>query len=253
MGAAGKDWRPTSHTYFTITTNLAKISLNHPYSGDALKSLVYFGRGKPVLVMGADGKARFPLTAHPSRPTLLVLDTTTFMLNLVYYCPTLVIECDDASRDDEHRIVWEEILVDIDIHNQLAEKDADLAIRPFFSNTGLYPEVLDLQATFKCGNLWYKAFDPTTSRGTLTVDFDRDFKHAEAVIDSLAFKPTQVPFRFIINGHDRVWVDEALLEAIMAQTLTPSAHYDPILDVCYLKLGPLHLGRYDELIFCKAE
>jgi len=256
MGAAGKDWCPTSHTYFTVTTNLTKISLSHACSGDALKSLVYFGKGTPVLVIDTyalvpDDRVSFPLTRHPTRPDVWFLDTRTFMIKLVGRCPALVIECSDASTNDEHCIVWEEILAGCDIRNQIIEKKADLVIRPFFPNTGIHPCILDFQATLDCGNLLSKAFDPTTSRGTLTVDFDRDFKDANAVIDALAFKPTQVPFRFIINGSDRVWVNEDLLEAIMAQTLTPSAYYDPILDVCYLKLGVLHMEQYVELLFRK--
>jgi len=72
LRAAGKDWRPTSHAYFSMTTNLTRIPLRHACSGDALKSLVYFGKGVPVLVMGKGDKNRFALRAHPTHPNLWI-------------------------------------------------------------------------------------------------------------------------------------------------------------------------------------
>ncbi len=97
----------------------------------------------------------------------------------------------------------------------------------------------------------HRDFDPSSSHGILTVDFERE--EFVGAIDTLAFKPTQAPFSFVINGHSRVDIDEILVEGIMTQCLAPSAYYDPLLDVCFLRLGVLDLGRYAECRFKKLE
>jgi hypothetical protein len=239
------EWGMTSLVYYSLDPPLKsssdyKLSLYHAYLRDAILALAYFGKGNATLVIGAH---RVNL-CRTSRPNVSMAPRGVAYTLLGFSAGAHV---DVVGGDSTDRFAWCEILCGTEMRDKLAEaskgKRRLTLDRPFFQTRLLSP-MLDCAPQFA-------VFDPVCSHGILTVDFEKDLKEIYNAVDTLAFRPHQVPFSFITNASLRVHINETILEAVMAQTLAPLAYHDPVLDVCFLRIGPMHMGRYESAVFRK--
>jgi hypothetical protein len=244
------EWGITSLVYYSLEPPLKsgsdyKLSLNHTHPGDAILRLIYFGKGKVNLMIGAN-HCYFSPWGHWLSTIWM---TPCHSVHLLVNSGTPHIEV--CGGDPSDRVVWCEILCDTANRERLQELSKEThtlpSNHPVFQSRLLAP-MLDCVPHFI-------DFEPAYSQGILTVDFGKDFgkeygKESNNAIDSLAFRPHQVPFSFRINSVCRIHINETILKAIMAQTLAPFANYDPVLDVCFLRIGPMHMG-HESIMFRK--
>lgn len=202
--------------------------------------VLYLGKGKPILVVGKD---RFYFSPSKARPDVHILQKPIVLHQAATY---LEVEWNDEEGfHEDERLMWVEFLLGREEREALVSVEGT----PEINLNGLLfpPQTMESVAIERFGSC-----RPSLSHGLLALDFERDLtKETGGAFSTLAFRPSQAPFSFHINGILRFQVDSDVLEGIVSQGFAPWAYYDEVLDLCFVLLGPIHLGRYESIYFRK--
>lgn len=247
------DYMSYSPKSFLETEKMVKFHIPKT-SFDILRSIVYLGCGQAALVIcpTEGGKINIPLRQRTGYPCVFYWDRKGFLTGGISAFGYTEAWVEAAGGSPQDRIVFEVQLLSNDTRDRVAKSGELFTLRwgPEY-DVHLRPSTREAFLLHGDPEHAGKEFAPEYAQAIIPVVFGVNHGQKLAAIDTIAFRPADVPFKMVINGEPRLIIDDYILKAILSGCLAPSCSYDPTFDQCFTCIGPILLEFYESIVFEK--